>query len=358
MTTKMSQLRVTALTTLTIVLVITGCFLFLVFMYAIRAVLLELIIATIFAIALLPLVRFLVKRGLNVSMASVIALLVTIGLLLSVIGAITTPLFTQSGDLINNAPKLINNATRSPALQRLDNKYQIINRTKELTNQAPKLLGGSGTPLIGVVSSVFGAVSSFFVILVLALFILIEGPTAWNQFIDLLGANHGKFVRQVSRKVTIAISGFVNGNLLISLIAGLFTLVVLLISDTPYPFALAALVAIFDLIPLVGAAIATIIVGIVALSNGLIISIVVVALLLFYQFIEGNFIQPIVYGKTVKLSQLLIIIASIIGADLGGIIGVLLAIPIAAAIQIVVVEILRSSGAQLKPEIKNSVKAS
>ncbi len=147
-----------------------------------------------------------------------------------------------------------------------------------------------------------------------------------------------------------------NGNLFISLIAGVFTLILLLITGVPYAFALAALVAVFDLIPLVGATIATIVIGLVALSEGVVVALIVVGVMLAYQFVEGNIIQPIVYGKAVQLSQLLIVLATIIGGLLGGIIGVLLAIPIAAAVQIIIVEILRLNGATLEPTIADSVK--
>ena len=351
-----NSLKTTALKTWVIILVIVGNGLLIAFLYSIQSVLLELITAIILAIALTPFVRYLVKHGFKKAVAATIALVTTMLLLTVLIGAIASPLLTQGGDLINNTPKLISNGIKSPALQKLDKKYNIIAHVKDAANEAPKLLSGSGTPVIGVVSSVFGAVSSFFVIIVLALFILIEGPTAWSQLINLLGKKQGKFVSDVSKKVTIAIGGFVNGNLLISLIAGMFALIVLLITRVPYPFALAALVAIFDLIPLVGAAIATVILGLVALSNGLFISILVIVLMLVYQFVEGNIIQPIIYGRTVKLSQLLIIVASIIGADLGGIVGVLLAIPIAAALQIIAVELIRVTGTKIEPAVSESVK--
>lgn len=353
---KSSALKDTALQTWVICIVIIGSALVLLFMYAIRAVLLQLVIAVILAFALAPLVRFLMKHGFNRVFAAITALLATVIILATLMAAIASPLITQGGDLINNAPRFVDNALKSPGLQRLDQKYHVIAKSKNISKEAPRLLGGSGTPVLGAVGSVFKAVSSFFVILILVLFMLIEGPSAWDQFTALLGKQHGEFVNKVVKKIMVAVSGFVNGNLFISLIAGIFTLLLLLILRVPYAFALAALVAIFDLIPLVGATLAAVVIGLVALTKGVVISLIAVAMLLAYQFVEGNIIQPIVYGKAVKLSQLLIMVASIIGALLGGIVGVLLAIPLAAALQIVVVEILRASGANLEPEVSNSVK--
>ncbi|HSH55294.1 MAG TPA: AI-2E family transporter, partial [Candidatus Limnocylindrales bacterium] len=232
----------------------------------------------------------------------------------------------------------------------------VIDKTKELAQDAPKLIGSGSSPVLGALGSVMSAVSSLAVILIFVLFMLIEGPTAWSQFIRLLGKQQGEFVDGVALKITKAVSGFVNGNLLISLIAGIFTLILLLITGVPYAFALAALVAVFDLIPLVGATIATVAVALVALSKGIVIALIVTGVMLVYQFIEGNIIQTIVYGKAVQLSQLLIIVATVIGGLLGGIVGVLLSIPIAAAVQIIIVELLRVNGAALEPEIAESVR--
>ena len=155
----------------------------------------------------------------------------------------------------------------------------------------------------------------------------------------LFPAHTAKQLERTSEKAAVAVSGFVSGNLLISLIAGAVTLITLLILRVPYPFALAALVALFDLIPLIGAALATIVVGLVALTTGIGVAIIAVAVLLVYQFVEGHFIQTIVYSRSISLSPLLVIVASLAGAELGGIIGVLLAIPVSAVLQVIAVEI-------------------
>jgi predicted PurR-regulated permease PerM len=140
--------------------------------------------------------------------------------------------------------------------------------------------------------------------------------------------------------VTKALSGFITGNLFISFIAGSIGLVTMLLLDIPYAFALAALLALFDLIPLVGAALATIAIALVALTQGMAATIIIVIVLLVYQIVEGHMIQPLVYSRAISLSPLLIILASVIGAELGGIIGVLLAIPAASVIQIVAQEFI------------------
>jgi predicted PurR-regulated permease PerM len=133
----------------------------------------------------------------------------------------------------------------------------------------------------------------------------------------------------------------VTGNLVISLIAGTATAVVLRIMGVPYAIALGLIVAILDLIPLAGATIAAIIVGIIAFLHTVVAGIVVVAFFLVYQQIENHVLQPVVYGRTVQLSPLAVLISVLIGAELAGVLGALAAIPVAGSLQVILRELLR-----------------
>ena len=340
-----TNLQLTALKTWTSFCVIVAGLLLLGFLYLIRPILFQLMVGLFLALALTPLMNSLLRRGLGRIAAASLALGLTLVILVGTIGAIATPLLTQGDDLVNNAPQILDQATANPIFKDLDERFQLEAKLTNLAQQAPQLLSGANSPVLGALGSVVGALSTTGVVLVLAFFLLLEGPMAWASFTRLLGPQRGQWLDRVGQKVTVAVGGFVNGNLFISLIAGIVALVTLLALGVPYAFALAALVAVFDLIPLVGATIATVILGLVALTQGPLVAAIVVGIMLLYQTIEGNFIQPVVYGRTVKLSQLLILVASIIGAQLGGIIGVLLAIPVAAVVQIIVVELLASTHA-------------
>lgn len=337
-------------------LVVAAGILLVMFLGSIRPILLQLLIALILAMALSPLVKRLSAWRMNRVWASITALLITTVAMGLIVTAIASPLLTQGGDLIKNAPTLVERATANPAIQALDRQFHLVDQAHTLARNLPNLLAGSGSPLLHTVSSVLSAISTLGIVLIVALFMLIEGPTAWAQLMMLLGNKERKVVGSMAAKILVAISGFVSGNLLISLIAGIVSLVLLLILGIPYALALAALVAVFDLIPLVGATLATVVLGLVALSKGIAPAAILVAGMLVYQFVEGNIIQPVIYGRTVKLSQLLIIVASIVGGALGGIIGVLLAIPVAAALQIIVVESLKASGVNLEPPVDASMK--
>ena len=124
----------------------------------------------------------------------------------------------------------------------------------------------------------------------------------------------------------------------ISLIAGTLTTIVLLALGVPYAVALGVIVAILDLIPLAGATIAAIIIGTVAFLHTITAGIVVVVFFLIYQQVENHFLQPVIYGRTVQLSPLAVLISVLIGAKLAGILGALGAIPVAGAIQVILID--------------------
>jgi predicted PurR-regulated permease PerM len=134
----------------------------------------------------------------------------------------------------------------------------------------------------------------------------------------------------------------VTGNLVISLIAGTLTAIVLGILGVPYAIALGLIVGILDLIPLAGATIAAIIVGTVAFLHTIVAGIVVVIFFIVYQQVENHVLQPVVYGRTVQLSPLAVLISVLVGAELAGVLGALAAIPVAGSLQVILREVLRA----------------
>ena len=137
------------------------------------------------------------------------------------------------------------------------------------------------------------------------------------------------------------VGGYVAGNLLISLCAGVVAGITLFAAGVPYAVALGILVGVLDLIPLVGAVLATAVVGLVALTEGWTPALIVVAVLIAYQQFENHVLQPLVYGRSVQLSPLAILVSVLIGAELAGVLGALAAIPIGGSIAVVAGEVVR-----------------
>jgi predicted PurR-regulated permease PerM len=140
----------------------------------------------------------------------------------------------------------------------------------------------------------------------------------------------------VGGEIYRTIGGYVTGNIVISLIAGASMTIVLLIMGVPYAVALGLIVAFLDLIPLAGATIAGIIVTVVAFLHSVPAGIVIVVFVVVYQQIENHFLQPVIYGRTVELSPLAVLVSVLVGAELAGVLGALAAIPVAGALQVIV----------------------
>jgi predicted PurR-regulated permease PerM len=142
----------------------------------------------------------------------------------------------------------------------------------------------------------------------------------------------------------------VRGNFLISLIAGSAAWIAMMILHVPHPVPLAVMVGILDIVPLIGATIGAIICVLVAISQGWVIALILLIFFLVYQQVENNVLQPVVYSKTVALSPLTVLVASLAGAAVAGIVGVLIAIPLASAAYILVQDLIERRQEQVTEE--------
>jgi predicted PurR-regulated permease PerM len=199
---------------------------------------------------------------------------------------------------------------------------------------ATKVLGLSGAAL-SVTKSIISIIAATVTIVFLTFFMLLEGESWMNRIYSLFPQRSQERWRRVGHDIYRTVGGYVTGNILISLIAGASVTVVLLIMGVPYAVALGLLVAFLDLIPLAGATIAGIIVGVVAFVHSIPAGVVVVVFFVVYQQVENHFLQPVIYGRTVQLSPLAVIVSVLVGAELAGVLGALAAIPVAGALQVI-----------------------
>jgi predicted PurR-regulated permease PerM len=310
-----------------------------------RGVVSWIFIAMFLTLALNPAVdwlerRFGGRRGPATGIVFVAALLVIAG-----IGALFIPtLVNQVNDFANKVPDYLDDLTKGRGrLGFLQTKYHLVDKARNALQDggASKLFGLSGTAL-AVTKGVINAVLATLTIAFMTFFMLLEGKGWVERGFGLLPPKQQPRWRAVGRDVYRTVGGYVTGNLLISLIAGTATTVVLLIMGVPYAVALGLIVAILDLIPLAGATIAAIIVGIIAFLHTIVAGIVVVVFFVIYQQVENHVLQPVVYGRTVQLSPLAVLISVLIGAQLAGVLGALAAIPVAGSLQVILRELLRA----------------
>jgi predicted PurR-regulated permease PerM len=300
-------------------------------------------IALFLTLALNPAVdrleRRIKRRGLATGIVFVAALAAIAG-----IGLLFIPtLVNQVDDFAHKVPDYLDDLTKGRGrLGFLQEKYHLVDKARKALREggASKLFGISGTALAvakGVVTAVLATVTIAF----MTFFMLLEGPSWLERFFALLKPASRRRWRQVGRDIYRTVGGYVTGNLLISLIAGTLTALVLFATGVQYALALGLIVAILDLIPLAGATIAAIIVGAVAFLHSITAGIIVVAFFIVYQQVENHILQPVVYGRTVQLSPLAVLIAVLIGAELAGVLGALAAIPVAGSLQVIFLDWLR-----------------
>ena len=319
------------------------------FLYTVRNIVVWLLVAFVFALALAPLVGWLQQRRLKRGPASFLAVLALILVSVGILSAVATPLVSQSDNFVDNLPKIVDEISRVEFIRDLNDRFGLADRVRESQDTLPQIVTGPNASLVNTVRGTFEAFFSVVVILTLTFFMLLEGPSAWRHFIRLFKQRDARRLERIGDRVHEAISGYVWGNLLVVLMAGTFAFITLTIFGVPYALPIAIAAGVASLIPFVGATLATILLTLIALTQGLPTGVAVFFTYTAYQIVESNFIVPFIFSKTLKMSPLLVLIATITGGSLAGVVGVLLAIPAASMIQTVVVELLQGSKPVPKP---------
>jgi len=301
------------------------------------------LIAILLAAALNPAVEAFERRGLGRAWSATIVFALALGVVTALGFLVVPPLVTQVSDFINAVPDFIDDLTagRGP-LGFLQDDYQIVDRIREaIEREGPAGVLGLSEPVLDVVRSVVTAVVGVITIVFLTYFMLLEGPRTIERFLALLSEGTRERYERVGQQIYRTISGYVSGNLLISLIAGVVSTGVLFAVGSEYAVALGLLVAILDLVPLAGATVAAVVVStIVFIETDWIRAVIVIGFFVGYQQLENHVLQPLVYGRTVELSPLAVLCAVLVGANLAGILGALLAIPVAGSLLAVGREVL------------------
>src|ERR671913_884693 len=339
-------IRTVAIALLTTAVVLGAFFL----IWQVRTFVGWLVIALFLAAVLNPAVNWLQRRHRLIKRPIAIALtyLGVLVALLLVVGIFVPVLVDQINGLIKfvttaaNAPEgpteYIKGLAKDNGLGGLFQRFsdQLDELRKQLGGVLQNLLSASGQIAI----SLAGLLAALATVLTLTFFLLLGSERYVNAGVGLFPERHQPLVRRLLSQSAGAISGYITGNLAISVICGITTFIVLLLLGMPYAAPLALLVAVLDLIPLVGATLGGALLVIVGLFVEPWKAVVLLVFVLVYQQVESNFLQPMVYSKAVQLNGLVILIALLVGGQLLGIPGALLAIPVAEIIRIVVTELL------------------
>lgn len=320
-----------------VMLVAVGVALALYVLYVIRHVVLLVLVSGFLAVALTPAVNF-VNRGRVPRWVAI--LLVYLGIVASIVGLgllVVPPVVNGVNDLIDNLPSYVEDLRNNDTVRRYDEKYQIVETLQKEAEKLPKRAGDAAGALGDVTVGVFTRAVELLTVLVLTFILLLDGRRFVEFFFRQFSPGTETRARRVTHEIQNAVSGYVTGNVLISVIAGLVTFVTLTVLDVPFALPLSVMMAFFDLIPLVGATLGGALIAIVCAIVDFPTSLIVWGVVfIVYQQVENHLIQPVVYGRTVQLHPFYVIVSILIGATLLGVLGALLAIPAGAMVQVVV----------------------
>ncbi|HET9517675.1 MAG TPA: AI-2E family transporter [Actinoplanes sp.] len=295
-------------------------------------------IALFLAVGLNPAVQKLRDWGLPRGLA---VTSVTLGIMLIACGglfALVPPLITQTGEFIEQLPGFVSSLQRNVALKDLIEQYDVVERVKSVANAGTvtNALGG----VLGGAQLVAGTIFSSVTVLVLTIYFMASFDRIKEGAYQLVPASRQQRVRALTDEILAKVGAYMVGALAIAVLAGLCTWVFALIIGLAYPFALAVVVAICDLIPQIGATIGAVVVSIVGFATSLTAGIACLVFFVVYQQVENYVIYPRVMQRSVKVSDVAAVVAALLGVALFGVLGALIAIPLVAAIQLIIREVV------------------
>jgi predicted PurR-regulated permease PerM len=320
-----------------LIAIIAGCAIALYLLWRLRDVVRLVAIALFVALALIPVVDAIDQRARRVPRAAVIlGLYVVLAATVVVIGLVVVPsMARQVTHLSHDAPHYLHDLRRNGTYRHYDDRYHLTAHLEQDVQQLPHQLSEATGSLQEVTVKAFGVVGQLVTVLSIAFLLLLHGRQYANVALRLVGEDEPRY-RRLLIDINQAVAKYMLGNVAISALATLSTWLVLVILGIPYALTLGIVVGFFDLIPMVGATIGA---AIVALATATVdfptATIVWIVFAILYQRFENYLVQPLVYGRALDVSPLVTILAVLVGASLLGILGALLAIPIAAAIQII-----------------------
>jgi predicted PurR-regulated permease PerM len=309
------------------------------FLAHVQRIIVWLVIAAFFAIALDPAVNWVQGRllgGRRRALATLLVFLLVVVVLLGIIAVFVVPLARQGSRFVGQLPDLIDQARAGHGVVgRFLERTHVLRYVQDHQSQLKSTASGLTKPAVGVLRGVVTGVVGAITVFVLAYLMVLERPKIVSGFLSLFPERHARRIARVGGDCAKSVNGYIVGNVAISVICGLLTFTVLVVLGVPFAGLLALFVAIVDLIPLVGATLGAVVATLTAFVHSVPAGIITIVFFIVYQQVENHLLQPLVFSRTVKLNPLTVIVAILLAAELAGVLGALLAIPIASMIQVI-----------------------
>ena len=302
--------------------------------------LLAVVLAIVLVLGLDPPVSALERRGMGRGAAALVVLSAMAAAVAVLVVWAVTPVWEEIRQFVTDLPSYVQELRTTEPFEGLDENTEALAKVQDVLVDAARQIPETAAGILGTAGSLVSGVFQLVTLAFLTLFGLIGRPAITASALDLMrpatASRTGRLIEQVSRTISMALVG----NVVISVIAGSVVFVAAVLVDAPAPIVLALIVGFFDLIPQVGSAIAAFIVTLVTLiASGTGPALVLLVVILIYQQVENYLIQPAVMRQAVELSGFATIAVVILGSALLGVVGAILAVPVAASVKVVVGEL-------------------
>jgi predicted PurR-regulated permease PerM len=321
--------------------------------WAVRNILLLVVVAAVLAVGLDPPVRRLQGLGIPRGTAVALIFLAALGFLVAFGFLVIPPLVREVKQLATDIPDYVARLKNDSGwVGDLERKYQISMRLKEVTAKLPSLASSSITKVLGITKSIASVIFNMLTIGILTIYFLMALPRTEGVAGTLVSRReHRTEDTQTLKEALERVGGYVSGNIAVSIIAGVASFAFLRIFGVPFAAALAMWVGIADLIPTVGATLGALAAVLVAFFSSITDGVATVIFFAVYQQVENYVIVPRVMRKAVDLSPATVIVSVLIGGSLAGFAGALLALPLAAAAKVVLRDVWLRDRLVLPPEV-------
>jgi len=313
--------------------------------YTVRGVLIQVLIALFVAISLDPAVRMLTRRGVRRGLAVLLIFVVALGLVAAFLVAVIPALVHQFQVLLHNFPDyLAQLQDRSSRFRQLSDRFHV---TSQIETFLASLPGRLGNGLLGLTGRLFGALVSTLTVVVLTIYFMLDLPRLRRGLPRLLPHVHRAQSSRIADIIIDKVGAYMIGGIVIALLAGTSAFIVFTVLGVPYAVPLAIVVAVCDLIPMIGATLGAVVGVLVTLLATELwpTSVIVAGFFLVYQQLENYLIVPRIQRSTVSLSAAAVLLAALIGGTALGLLGAVMAIPVAAALRVVLTERLQARDA-------------
>ena len=301
------------------------------------------LIALFLAMGLNPAVEALRKRNVSRSNAVAIIFVSVILFVIFFLFVVVPPVITQGTQLINKAPTLLADLTKNATINKLNDQYGIVDtlqaKLKSVTSNGSLLISTFGG-VVGVGKSVLSGFFSFLTVLVLTLYFITSLPQAVDLGLSIVPASRRERVGRLTHAIIGRVGSFVGSQIIIAAMASVFVFVLAIVLGLPSPIAIGMIVLVCGLIPLIGHFLGCGIVTVIALTQSTLIGFIAFIAYVVYVQVENYVVTPRIMKKTMSVPGAVTIISALIGSSLLGLIGGLLAVPVAASIILILDEVV------------------